>query len=249
MDVKKEVFAEARRRMCKPRRFWPATPRRSTSMRWPRHRNGPNSLSALHFFAPANIMKLLEIVRGAKTSPQTLTTAMALGKTLRKVAWCRPTRSVSSATGCSSTTRAKRCIWLEEGVPPERIDRVMKDSSAWRWAPFATFDLSGVDVFWHIQQERTAALGEKRTNIIDRMYRAKRWGQKTGWASTSTTAPTNASRFPIRTCWRWLPKRLPRPESQPRTVSDAEIVERLAYALTNVGADLLAREIALRAGR
>jgi 3-hydroxyacyl-CoA dehydrogenase len=144
---------------------------------------------------------------------------------------------------------AREAVYLlEEGIAPERIDRVMKEQFGFAMGPFATFDLSGVDVFWHIQQERAEALGEKRTNIIDRMYEAKRWGQKTGSGFFKYDGPNKREPVPDPALTALVAEEAAKAGIAPRAVSDAEIVERLAYALVNVGADLLDKEVALRPG-
>ena len=133
----------------------------------------------------------------------------------------------------------------EEGVPPQRVDAVMKKFGM-AMGPFATFDLSGIDVFWRIQQDRKDAVG-RRTGIIDRLYQLGRYGQKTG---AGIYKYVQGQREPI-----------PDPEVEnifleeakaagiaPRAVGDEEIVKRLVYALVNVGAELLRTGIALRAG-
>ncbi len=202
----------------------------------------------LHFFAPANIMKLLEIVRGKDTSPQTLATAFKLGKTLRKI-------SVLSANAFGFIGNrmlfdyAREAVSLaEEGVAPHRVDAAMKNFG-FAMGPFAMFDLSGVDVFWHIQQARPE-MGAGRSKIVDRMYAEKRLGQKTGKGFYRYDKAVGKGREPI-----------PDPEVEalfaqvaadagiaPRDTSDAEIVKRLTFALANAGANLLADGIALRPG-
>ena len=202
----------------------------------------------LHFFAPANIMKLLEIVRGKDTSPQTLATAFKLGKMLRKI-------SVLSANAFGFIGNrmlfdyAREAVSLaEEGVAPHRVDAAMKNFG-FAMGPFAMFDLSGVDVFWHIQQERPD-MGAGRSKIVDRMYAERRLGQKTGKGFYRYDKAVGKGREPI-----------PDPEVEalfaqvaaeagitPRDTSDAEIVKRLTCALANAGANLLAEGIALRPG-
>jgi len=206
----------------------------------------PGQFVGLHFFAPANIMKLLEIVRGKDTSPQTLATAVKLGKTLRKVAVVSANQFGFIGNRMFFDYSREAMYLLESGISPSRIDKVMKNFG-FAMGPFATFDLSGVDVFWHIQQERAEALGAKRTNIIDRMYEMKRWGQKTG---AGFYKYEKGNREPIADP---VLEALVKEESAkagiaPREVSDTEIIERLTYALANVGADLLQREVALRPG-
>jgi 3-hydroxyacyl-CoA dehydrogenase len=114
--------------------------------------------------------------------------------------------------------------------------------------PFATFDLSGVDVFWHIQQERAEALGRKRTNIIDRMYELKRWGQKKGAGFFKYDGPNKREPVPDPEFAKLVAEETAKAGIVPREVSDQEIIERLTFALANVGADLLEKGVALRPG-
>jgi 3-hydroxyacyl-CoA dehydrogenase len=247
MDVKKQVFAKLDA-VCKPSAILASNTSTLDIDEMAAVTKRPEQFVGLHFFAPANIMKLLEIVRGKETSSQTLTTAVKLGKTLRKVAVVS-----ANAFGFIGNRMffdyAREAVYLlEEGIAPERIDRVMKEQFGFAMGPFATFDLSGVDVFWHIGQERTDALGEKRTNIIDRMYEAKRWGQKTGRGFYKYDGPNKREPLPDPALTALVAEEAARAGIRPRTVEDAEIVERLAYALANVGADLLEKEVALRPG-
>jgi len=205
----------------------------------------PEHVLGTHFFAPANIMKLLEIVRGKKTSPQTIATAMALAKKLRKVGVLSGNAFGFIGNRMFFDYSREAIALAEEGVPPQRVDAVMKKFGM-AMGPFATFDLSGIDVFWRIQQDRKDAVG-RRTGIIDRLYQLGRYGQKTG---AGIYKYVQGQREPI-----------PDPEVEnifleeakaagiaPRAVGDEEIVKRLVYALVNVGAELLRTGIALRAG-
>ena len=206
----------------------------------------PGQFVGLHFFAPANIMKLLEIVRGHYTSAETLATAIKLGKTLRKV-------GVVSANAFGFIGNrmlfdyAREAIELaEEGVDPARIDAVMK-AFGMAMGPFAMFDLSGLDVFWHIAQGNPGAI-RARSRIVDRLYNEKRLGQKTG---AGIYRYVKGSRDPIpdpRTLELFREEAAaagiaPRPD-----VGDDEIVQRLTHALIDVGAELLRTGVALRAG-
>jgi 3-hydroxyacyl-CoA dehydrogenase len=137
---------------------------------------------------------------------------------------------------------------LEEGIAPERVDRVIKEKFGFAMGPFATFDLSGLDVFYLIGKERTDAAEEKRTEIIDRMYELKRWGQKTGLGFFKYDGPNKREGLPDPTVLEIAAAEAAKAGIKPRTVSDDEIIERLIYALVNRGADLLDKEIALRPG-
>jgi 3-hydroxyacyl-CoA dehydrogenase len=176
MDVKKDVFAKLDT-ICKPGAILASNTSTLDIDALAAMTKRPGNVVGLHFFVPANIMKLLEIVRGKDTSPETLATAIALGKTLRKV-------GVVSANAFGFIGNrmlfdyARETIGLaEEGVAPERIDRVMKNFGM-AMGPFAMFDLSGLDVFWHIEQANPEV--RSRSGIVDRLYREKRYGQKTG---------------------------------------------------------------------
>src|SRR5581483_3690886 len=138
----------------------------------------PERFLGLHFFAPANIMKLLEIVRGKQTSAQTLATAFKLAKQLRKVAVLSANSFGFIGNRMFFEYTREAIALAEEGVAPARIDAAMKKFGM-AMGPFATFDLSGVDVFWLVAQGRPD-LQLARTPIIDRLYEAKRLGQKTG---------------------------------------------------------------------
>jgi len=205
----------------------------------------PERFLGLHFFAPANIMKLLEIIRGPQTSAQTLATAIKLAKTLRKV-------GVVSANAFGFIGNrmlfdyAREAVRLaEEGIAPYRVDAVIKDFG-FAMGPFAMFDLSGIDVFWHVQQGAGGqTLG--RTQIIDRLYNEKRLGQKSGRGFYKYA---QRSRDPQRDeeVERLFAQEAASLHIAPRAASDEEIVKRLVYALINRGAELLGDGVALRPG-
>jgi 3-hydroxyacyl-CoA dehydrogenase len=247
MDVKKDVFRKLDA-ACKPQAILASNTSTLDIDEMASVTGRRDKFVGLHFFAPANIMRLLEIVRGADTSPQTLTTAIKLGKTLRKVAVVSANAFGFIGNRMFFDYSREAMYLLEEGVAPERIDRVMKEQFGFAMGPFATFDLSGVDVFWHIQQGHAAALGEKRTNIIDRMYETKRWGQKTGVGFYKYDGPNKRDPVPDPALLALAAEEAAKAGIAPRDVSDAEILERLAYALVNVGAGLLENGIALRPG-
>jgi len=206
----------------------------------------PERFVGLHFFVPANIMRLLEIVRGKDTSPQTMATAIKLAKTLRKV-------GVVSANAFGFIGNrmlfdyAREAIGLaEEGVPPERIDRAMKDFG-FAMGPFAMFDLSGLDVFWHIAQGNPQALAN-RSAIVDRLYREKRFGQKSG-AGIYRYEPGSRVPIPDPVTIELLREEAAKAGIAPRPgVTDAEIVQRLVGALIAAGNDVLRAGVALRPG-
>lgn len=209
----------------------------------------PERFVGLHFFAPANIMKLLEIVRGEKTSPQTLAAAFKLGKALRKI-------SVLSANAFGFIGNrmlfdyAREAVGLaEEGVAPYRIDKAMKDFG-FAMGPFAMFDLSGIDVFWHIAKARPD-MSAARTAIVDRLYEEKRLGQKTGKGFYRYDPAVGKGREAIRDVeveQLFASLASEAGIAQHPDVCDEEIVDRLTRALAERGKQLLADGVALRAG-
>jgi len=202
----------------------------------------------LHFFVPANIIPLLEIVRGAKTSPQTLATAFKLAKQLRK-------KGVLSANAFGFIGNRMIFDYLgeavalaEEGVPPARIDAVMK-RFGFPMGPFAMADLSGLDIGWQIQQGSGAtALG--RTNVLQRLVEMKRLGQKTmaGYFKYDKAVGKGREPIPDPEVERIFAEEAKKAGIAPREVSDDEIRDRLLRALVERGKHLLEEGVALRPG-
>ena len=248
MDVKKQVFAKLDE-IVKPDAILASNTSTLDIDEMAASTKRPDKFVGLHFFAPANIMKLLEIVRGKQTSPETLATAFKLGKTLRKV-------SVLSANAFGFIGNrmlfdyAREAVGLaEEGVPPYRIDAAMKNFG-FAMGPFAMFDLSGVDVFWHIKQARPD-MAAARTLIVDRLYELKRLGQKTGKGFYKYDPAVGGGREPIRD--EEVEKLFAEVAAQAGIaqnpdITDDEIVKRLTHALIDAGAQLLEDKVALRPG-
>ncbi|MBV8117882.1 MAG: enoyl-CoA hydratase/isomerase family protein [Candidatus Eremiobacteraeota bacterium] len=208
----------------------------------------PERFVGLHFFVPANIMPLLEIVRGAKTSAETLATAFALGKRLRKTAVVS-----GNAFGFIGNRMvfdyAREAIALaEDGVAPSHVDAVMKDFG-FPMGPFAMSDLSGIDVAWHIAKSRGAE-GQARTPILDRLVERKRLGQKTqaGFFHYEKAVGKGREPIPDPKVEALFAEEARKAGIVPRHVTDDEIRDRLLYALINRGAYLLEQGVALRPG-
>lgn len=206
----------------------------------------PGKVIGTHFFSPANVMKLLENVRGAKSSPQTIATVMALGKTLDKV-----TVLAGNADGFIGNRMFQfyNSAWeylLEEGATPEQVDRVAEEFG-FPMGPVAVRDLVGLDVAAMVRQARAPGLPkeERISPLIERLVAAGRLGQKSG---------AGFYRYEGR-------KRVSDPELlalieqvatesgvKRRPVADAQIMPRMLFPLVNEGAKLLEAGIALRAG-
>ena len=206
----------------------------------------PQDVIGTHFFSPANVMRLLEVVRGAKTAKDVLATTMALGKTLKKVPVVSGVCDGFIGNRMIEKYGQQSLFLVDEGASPAQVD-----AAAQKWGlamgPFAMGDLAGLDIGWEIRKRRYAERPDfVYSRVGDRLCEMGRYGQKTGkgWYLYET-----GSRKP-----------LPDPEVdklvadyrkeigvKPRQISDEEIVERLIYALVNEGAQILAEGIALRA--
>jgi len=206
----------------------------------------PQNVLGLHFFVPANIMKLLEIVRGRDTSAETLTTALALAKALRKVGVVS-TNAFGFIGNRMYFDYGREAIRLaEEGVTPERIDRAMKDFGM-AMGPFAVFDLSGLDVFLHIIKADPEIAGN-RSAIVERLNREQRFGQKSG-AGFYRYEPGKREAIPDPVVLELLRDEAAKAGITPQPdPTDAEIVRRLVGALVDAGTELLRTGVALRPG-
>ncbi len=208
----------------------------------------PDKFLGLHFFVPANIMPLLEIVRGKQTSPETIATAFKLGKRLRKTSVL-----AGNAFGFIGNRMifdyAREAVALaEEGVAPIRIDAVMK-AFGFPMGPFAMSDLSGIDVAWHITKSRGDE-AKGRTNVLERLVEEKRLGQKTMAGYFKYDKSVGKGREPIADpeVEALFAEEARKAGIAPRKVLDDEIRDRLLYALINRGAFLLEEGVALRPG-
>ena len=244
MNVKKETFAKLDA-VAKPGAILASNTSTLDIDAMAEQTKRPGKVVGTHFFAPANIMKLLEIVRGKASSAQTLNTAMKLGKALRKVSVLSGNEFGFIGNRMFFDYSREAIALAEDGISPERVDKVLKDFGM-AMGPFATFDLSGVDVFWRIQQDRNDAVG-KRTAIIDRLYKLGRYGQKTG-AGFYKYEKGGREPIPDPEVVQLFAEEAKAAGIAPRDVGDDEIVKRLVYALVNVGAELVSSGVALRPG-
>jgi 3-hydroxyacyl-CoA dehydrogenase len=206
----------------------------------------PSDVLGLHFFSPANVMRLLEVVRGCETSPDVLATALALAKRLRKVA------VVSGVCDGFIGNRMldaylRQAWWLvEEGASPEQVDRVIEEFG-FAMGPFRVGDLVGHDVSQAIRQHRRASRPDYRVSTLpDKLCALGRLGQKTGggWYDYPD-GPRRAIPSPV--AGQLVESHRAEIGGAARRVDDAEIVDRLVYALVNEGARILEEGIASRA--
>ncbi|MDE2483531.1 MAG: enoyl-CoA hydratase/isomerase family protein [bacterium] len=247
MDVKKQVFAKLDA-IVKPEGILASNTSTLDIDEMASVTKRPDKFVGLHFFVPANIMPLLEIVRGKDTSAQTLATAFKLGKALRKTA-VLSTNAFGFIGNRMVFDYAKAAGALaEEGISPMRIDRVAK-KFGFPMGPFAMGDLSGIDVAWHIAKARPD-VAKGRTDVIDRLVEMKRLGQKTMAGYFKYDKSVGKGREPIADpeIEALFAEEAKKHGVAPREVSDEEILQRLVFALINRGAYLLEEGVALRPG-
>jgi 3-hydroxyacyl-CoA dehydrogenase len=247
MDVKKEVFAKLDT-IVKPEGILASNTSTLDIDEMAAATKRPDKFIGLHFFVPANIMPLLEIVRGKDTSPETIATAFKLGKTLRKTAVLSANAFGFIGNRMVFDYAKAAGALAEEGVALARIDGVAK-KFGFPMGPFAMGDLSGIDVAWHIGKARPDVAGG-RTNVIDRLVEMKRLGQKTMAGYFKYDKAVGKGREPIADpeVEALFAEEAKKAGIAPREVTDAEILERLTFALINRGAFLLEEGVALRPG-
>ena len=204
----------------------------------------PEQVAGTHFFSPANVMRLLENVRGARSSPQTLATVMALGKTLGKVPVL--------AGNCDGFIGNRMLMYygseaeflLEEGATPEQIDRVM-EGFGFAMGPLAVRDLAGNDVGFLIRKGRKLPPDERFSPILERLVERGRLGQKAGKGFYRYDGRTRISDPEVLSLIEGVSRDL---KIRRRQIPDEEILDRLLHPLVNEGARIVDEGIALRAG-
>ncbi len=197
----------------------------------------PQDVLGMHFFSPANVMKLLEIVRGAKTAPDVLATAMAVAKKIRKVAVVAGVCYGFIGNRMLMPRQVEANKLLLEGATPEQIDRVHVEFGM-PMGPFQMADLAGVDIGWHRDPSRIE-------NIRDQLCAEERWGQKKGAGFYDYDEKRNPSPSPrvAEIIEEWRTKT----GTAQHEVTDQEIVERTLYTMVNEGALILEEGMAQRA--
>jgi 3-hydroxyacyl-CoA dehydrogenase len=197
----------------------------------------PQMVIGTHFFSPANVMRLMEIVRGRATGKPVIATAMAMAKTLKKVGVVVRNGFGFVGNRMIFPYMNEAQFLVEEGATPEQVDRALTDFGM-AMGPLAMADMSGIDVFWRIEQEFPTPTGIRRPEAISKLYTAGRFGQKTG----AGFYRYDENRKPVPD-----PEVLGLIQKAHRAISDEEIVERCIFALINEGFKVLEEGIALRA--
>ena len=197
----------------------------------------PEDVLGMHFFSPANVMKLLEVVRGAKTAPDVLATVMALSKTIKKVAVVAGVCHGFIGNRMLMPRQVEANKLLMEGATPEQIDRVHVEFGM-PMGPFQMSDLAGVDIGWHRDPTRIE-------NIRDALAAEGRWGQKTGKGFYDYDEKRNPT--PSPRVAEIIEDFRAKSNLQKREISDEEIIEKTLYTMVNEGALILEEKMAQRA--
>lgn len=197
----------------------------------------PGSVLGLHFFSPANVMRLLEVVRGAKTEPAVLATAMATAKKIGKVAVVAGVCHGFIGNRMLSSRQAEAMKLIVEGATPEQVDRVLYDFG-WPMGPFQMSDLAGLDIGW-------SAETSKGETIRDRLCEAGLRGQKNGRGFYDYDAQRNRTPSPVAT--QIILDYAAEKGVNRREVGTQEILERCLYPMVNEGALILEEKMAQRA--
>jgi 3-hydroxyacyl-CoA dehydrogenase len=206
----------------------------------------PQDVVGTHFFSPANVMKLLEVVRGAKTAKDVLATTMALAKTLRKTAVVSGVCDGFIGNRMIQQYARQAHFLLDEGASVQQIDSAI-EIFGFAMGPFRMSDLAGNDISWHIRKRRRLEQPDlKYSAVADAICELGRFGQKTG-AGWYDYKPGDRTAYPSAVVDELVAKNRAALGLTPRQIDDREIVDRLVYALVNEGAAILEEKIAQRA--
>ncbi len=236
MDVKKEIFArlykiaKAGAMLASNTSFLSIDEIASATSR-------PEDVLGMHFFSPANVMKLLEVVRGARTAPDALATAMALARQIGKVPVVSGVCYGFIGNRMLLPRQNNADALILEGATPEQIDRVHTDFGM-PMGPFQMMDLAGLDIGWHRDPERI-------DNVQEALCAKGRWGQKTHAGYYDYDERRKPTPSPVVA--EIIAEFRDRAGVEPREITDEEIVVRTLYTMVNEGAHILDEGIAQRA--
>ena len=236
MEVKKEIFGRLDK-IAKPGAILASNTSYLNIDEIAASTSRPEDVVGLHFFSPANIMKLLEVVRGAKTAPDVLVTAMALARKIRKVAVVAGVCHGFIGNRMLMPRQVEATKLLLEGATPEQIDRVHVIFGM-PMGPFQMADLAGVDIGWHRDVTRIE-------NIRDALAAEGRWGQKKQAGFYDYDERRQPS--PSARVQEIIEDFRGREGVEKREISDEEIIERTLYTMVNEGAKILEEGMAQRA--
>ncbi len=206
----------------------------------------PEDVIGMHFFSPANVMKLLEIVRGEKTAKDVLATTMALAKKIKKTGVVSGVCDGFIGNRMIEQYIRQAGFLLDEGCFPEQVDKAI-EKFGFAMGPFRMSDLAGNDIGWYIRKRRYIEKPEViYSKIADLLCEKGRFGQKTasGWYDYKEG---DRKPYPSKEVNDMIITHSATEGMERRKITDQEIVERLVYALVNEGAYILEEGIAMRA--
>ncbi|WP_321868261.1 3-hydroxyacyl-CoA dehydrogenase NAD-binding domain-containing protein [Burkholderia ubonensis] len=206
----------------------------------------PQDVVGMHFFSPANVMKLLEVVRGEATAKDVLATVMAIAKKIRKTAVVSGVCDGFIGNRMIEQYIRQALFLLEEGALPAQVDRAI-EKFGFAMGPFRMSDLAGNDIGWAIRKRRYVEKPDLHySKIADRLCEQGRFGQKTG-AGWYDYAPGERKAKPSALVDEMIVAYSQERGVERRKIGDDEIVERLVFALVNEGAKILEEKIASKA--
>jgi 3-hydroxyacyl-CoA dehydrogenase len=205
----------------------------------------PGDVVGLHFFSPANVTKLLEIVRGAKTADDVLATSLGIAKQIKKIGVVAGVCDGFIGNRMLNAYFRQMDFLLDAGLMPQQIDKAL-EAFGFAMGPFRVADLAGNDIGWAIRKRLYAEYPDRAfSKIPDRICELGRFGQKTG-AGWYDYKPGERNPLPSQVVTNIILEESGHLGLAPRKVGDEEIVERALYALINEGARILEEGIAQR---
>ena len=206
----------------------------------------PQDVVGLHFFSPANVMKLLEVVRGEKTAKDVMATVMAVSKKIRKTAVVSGVCDGFIGNRMIEQYGRQGGFLLDEGCTPQQVDKAM-EKFGMAMGPFRMGDLAGNDIGWAIRKRRATERAEmKYSKTADLLCEKGRFGQKTG-AGWYDYVPGKRDAIPNAEVVQMIEDHRKSLGITPRKIADEEIVQRLVFALVNEAAHILEEGIANKA--
>jgi len=236
MEIKREIFGKLDK-ICKPGAILASNTSYLDIDEIAACTSRPQDVLGMHFFSPANVMKLLEVVRGEKTAPDALVTAMGLAKKIGKVAVVAGVCHGFIGNRMLMPRQVEANKLLMEGATPQQIDKVHVDFGM-PMGPFQMADLAGVDIGWHRDPTRIE-------NVRDALAAVGRWGQKTGKGYYDYDEKRNPT--PSAETQAIIDEFAAKSNLPKRDISDEEIVERTLYSMVNEGYLILEEGKAQRA--
>ncbi|MEG0003929.1 3-hydroxyacyl-CoA dehydrogenase NAD-binding domain-containing protein [Comamonas sp.] len=207
----------------------------------------PQDVVGMHFFSPANVMKLLEVVRGKETAKDVLATVMQLAKKIKKTAVVSGVCDGFIGNRMIEQYSRQAGFLLDEGATPQQVDKAV-EKFGFAMGPFRMGDLAGNDIGWAIRKRRAVERADmKYSATADKLCELGRYGQKTG-AGWYDYEAGKRDAIPSEVVNQMIEQHRKDNGITPRKISDEEIVQRLVFSLVNEGAHILEDGIAGKSG-